>query len=251
MYSIKELADLAGTTTRTLRYYDQQGLLEPARIGANGYRYYDRGNLLTLQQILFFRELDVPLKEIGYLLNRPDFQLLTSLKDHQRAIQERISRYQRLMDTIKKTISELEGETTMKDDQYFGGFDEQKYQAEAEAIWGDTPQFKESQRKWSSYSEEEKEKIKLLGGEITVRMVTENPGAEPDDPDVQAAVSEYYQYLTQYFYTCEVEFLRNLADGWVADPRFAINYERIREGGAEFVRRAVHLFCDRHSASEA
>ncbi len=64
MYTIKELADLAGITTRTLRYYDQLGLLKPAEIGENGYRYYDRGNLLNLQQILFFRELDVPLKQI-------------------------------------------------------------------------------------------------------------------------------------------------------------------------------------------
>ena len=244
MYSIKELADLAGTTTRTLRYYDQQGLLEPARIGENGYRYYDRGNLLTLQQILFFRELDMPLREIRFLLSRPDFQLLPSLKNHKRAIRERISRYQRLMDTIQRTISDLEGDTKMKPSEYFNGFDEKKYQAEAQVRWGNTPQHKQSQRRWSNYSEEQKENIKELGGEITRRMVTENPLARPDDPDVQAAVSEYYQYLNKYFYSCEVEFLRDLAVMWIEDPRFAVNYERIREGGAEFVRQAVHLFCD-------
>jgi DNA-binding transcriptional MerR regulator len=113
MYSIKELADLAGTTTRTLRYYDQQGLLAPARIGKNGYRYYDRESLLTLQQILFYRELDVPLKEIGFYLSRPDFQILPSLKDHQQAIGKRISRYQKLLDTIQRTISDIEGEGKM------------------------------------------------------------------------------------------------------------------------------------------
>jgi hypothetical protein len=77
-------------------------------------------------------------------------------------------------------------------------------------------------------------------------MVSEDPEASPDDADVQAAIGEYHAYLNQYFYTCEISFLRGLADGWVQDPRFAINYERIREGGAAFVREAVHLYCDRN-----
>ncbi len=132
----------------------------------------------------------------------------------------------------------------MNPEEIFYGFDENEYLAEAQQLWGDTPQYKESQRKWSSYSEDEKEKINQRGGEITLRMVTENPLTKPDDPGVQAAVREYYQYLNQYFYSCEVEFLRGLADMWVGDPRFAVNYERIREGGAEFVRQAVHIFCD-------
>lgn len=250
MYSIKQLADLVGITPRTLRYYDHLGLLEPSEVRENGYRYYDRGNLLSLQQILFYRELDLPLKEIKYILNRPDFQLLNSLKDHQKAIQKEISRYEILLTTIQKTILDLEGEGNMNADELFAGFDEKKYQQEAQQLWGDSPQYKESQRKWSSYSEEEKESIKKLGGEITRRMVTENPQAKPDDPGVQAAVSEYYQYLNRYFYRCDVEFLRELADMWVQDPRFAVNYERIREGGADFVRQAVHLFCEHQEEVE-
>lgn len=247
MYSIKELADLAGTTTRTLRYYDKQGLLKPARVEDSGYRYYDHGNLITLQQILFFKELDVPLKEIRYLMSRPDFQLLRSLKDHQQAIRDRISRYQDLMETIQRTISNLEGDAKMTGSDYFNGFDEKKYQAEAQELWGTTPEYKQSQRKWDNYSAEKRAEIKQLGIDITHRLVTENPLASPDDPSVQAAVNEYYQYLNQYFYSCEVEFLRSLADMWVEDPRFSVNYERIREGGAKFACQAVHLFCDRYT----
>jgi DNA-binding transcriptional MerR regulator len=247
MYTIKELADLAGTTTRTLRYYDQQGLLKPARVEDSGYRYYDHGNLITLQQILFFKELDVPLKEIHFLLSRPDFQLLPALKDHQQAIRGRISRYQDLLETIQRTITNLEGETKMTGSEYFNGFDERKYQAEAQELWGNTPEFKQSQRKWSIYSEEKRAEIKQLGVDIAHRIVTDNSQTSPDDPDVQAAVNEYYQYLNQYFYSCEVEFLRSLADMWVEDPRFSVNYERIREGGAKFARQAVHLFCDRYA----
>lgn len=244
MYTIKELADLAGVTTRTLRYYDQVGILIPAKFGSNGYRYYDHDSLLRLQQILFYRELDVPLKEILYLLNRPDFQILPALQNHQEAIREKVKRYQELLRTIQKTITSLNGEEHMAENEYFEGFDESQYEEEVVERWGHTPQFGESQRKWSSYTKDQQEEIKMAGGRITVRMVSENYDAKPDAPDVQEAIGDYYAYLNQYFYTCEVEFLRNLADMWVEDPRFAVNYERIREGGAAFVRDAVHIFCD-------
>ena len=244
MYTIKELADLAGVTTRTLRYYDQMDILTPAKLGSNGYRYYDHENLLRLQQVLFYRELDVPLKEIQYILNRPDFQLLSALQDHQESIREKVKRYQGLLGTIQRTISSLNREENMAENEYFEGFDETQYEEETRDRWGHTPQYKESQRKWSSYSKDQKEEIKKEGGRITIRMVTKNPDARPDDPDVQKAVEDYYVYLNQYFYTCEVEFLRALADMWVEDPRFAVNYERVREGGAAFVREAVQIYCD-------
>ena len=134
----------------------------------------------------------------------------------------------------------------MSDNEFFEGFDESQYEDEARERWGDDPKYAESQAKWSSYSKERKEAIKAEGGRLTVRMVSENPEASPDDPDVQAAIGEYYAYLNQYFYTCDINFLRGLSDGWVEDSRFASNYERIREGGAAFVREAVHIFCDQH-----
>ena len=245
-YTIKEIADLAGVTTRTIRYYDEIGLLDPALIGDNGYRYYDQDSLLRLQQILFFRELDVPLKEIRVMMSRPDFDLLSALDNHRSALQTKVHRLEKLIDTLDKTVASVKGEGTMSDKGVFDGFDESQYEDEVRERWGDSPRFAESQAKWSSYSEEQKEAIKAEGGRLTVRMVSENPEASPDDADVQAAVGEYHAYLNQYFYTCEISFLRGLADGWVQDPRFAINYERIREGGAAFVREAVHLYCDRN-----
>ena len=248
MYTIKELADLAGTTPRALRYYQQLQLLEPALIGENGYRYYDRENLLTLQQILFFRELALPLKEIQFIFSRPDFQLLPALHNHQQALLEKIARLEALLDTVASTIQDLEGELTMSDQDLFQGFDEKNYQEEAERLWGDSPQYTESIQKWSSYSSDRKDEIKRQGGEITRSMVGNAPGISPADPSVQQAVEDYYHYLNRYFYSCDVEFLRGLADMWVQDPRFAVNYERVRQGGAEFVREAVHVFCDRHRA---
>lgn len=246
MYSIKEIADLAGVTTRTLRYYDQLGILVPAEIADNGYRFYDRKNLLQLQQVMFFRELDVPLKEIQQMLNRPEFHPISALEEHRGAILTQVERLRKLLDTLDNTIAGLQGDQKMADKDFFEGFDETQYEEETWELWGDTSQYKESQRKWSSYSGDQKDEIKREGGRITLRMVTKNPGAKPDDPDVQAAVGEYYDHLNMYFYSCGVKFLRGLADMWVQDPRFAFNYERIREGGAAFVREAVHIYCDRH-----
>ncbi len=245
IYTIKEIADMAGVTTRTLRYYDEIGLLSPASTGDNGYRYYDEDSLLRLQQILFFRELDVPLKEIQLIMSSPDFNLLGALEKHRSSLQSKAKRLDKLIETVNQTIASIKGETIMTAKEYFKGFDESQYEEEARERWGNTNRYAESQKKWASYSKEEKEAIKAEGEDLTNRMVSKDPNVSPDDPDVQAAVGEYHTYINKYFYSCEVDFLRGLADMWVEDPRFASNYERVREGGVEFVQEAVHIYCDR------
>ena len=134
----------------------------------------------------------------------------------------------------------------MTAEEYFEGFDETHYEEEVKERWGNTSQYVESQRKWGGYSKEKKEAIKAEGERLAARMVGEGPNASPDNPAVQTAIGEYFAYINQYFYTCDVEQLRGLADMWVEDPRFAVNYEKIREGGAAFVRDAVHIYCDRN-----
>ena len=133
----------------------------------------------------------------------------------------------------------------MTDTDLFKGFDEAQFEEETKELWGDTPQYAESQRKWASYSDEQKEAIKAEGGRLTIGMVG-SPESSANDLEVQDAVGEYYDYLNKYFYTCEVGYLRGLAEMWVGDPRFAVNYENVREGGAAFVREAVHIYCDRN-----
>ena len=246
VYTVKEIAELAGVTTRTLRYYDEIGLLDPAEIGENGYRYYDQDNLIKLQQILFFRELEIPLNDIQLIMSQPDFNLSGALDAHRSSLEKKAERLYKLIRTIDHTLATIRGERMMSAEEYFEGFDETRYEEETRQRWGSTPQYAESQRKWASYSKEQKQEIKAEGGRLTVRMVSEDPDASADDPDVQAAVGEYFSYLNKYFYTCELSFLRGLADMWVDDPSYAINYERIREGGAEFVQDAVHIYCDRN-----
>ena len=246
-YSKKEIADLACVTTRTIRYYDQIGLLSPVSIGDNGYRKYDTDCLLRLQQILFFRELDVSLKNIEIFLNQPDFLLRNSLEKHRLSLEKKVKRLKTLIRTINTTLEMLNGEKKMTEKEYFNGINESQYEDEVKERWGVTAHYKESSQKWASYSKKQKDMIKKIGRNLTIQMVGKDKTTTVDDPDVQKAVSEYFAYLNKYFYGCDVEFFRGLSDMWVSDVRFAVNYERIREGGAVFIRQAVHYFCDNHS----
>jgi DNA-binding transcriptional MerR regulator len=235
---------MAGVTTRTLRYYDEVGLLKPSRIGENGYRYYEHTNLLQLQQIMFYRELDIPLKEIFFFLSRPDYSIANGLLEHRHRLEAKMQRLRELIELIDQTLLTIKGEWSMSDKDYFRGFDEKEYEGEAVQKWGHTDKYRDSKQKWASYTEDKRNEIKAEGGRLTVRMVSGNPDAKPDDPEVQAAVGEYFKYLNKYFYKCDLEFFRLLADMWVEDPRFAANYDRIREGGAVFVKEAVHIYCE-------
>ena len=134
--------------------------------------------------------------------------------------------------------------TNLLEKEYFNGFDESQYEEEVIQRWGDTDKYKQSTKRWSNYSKSQKEAIKTEMGNITKRMIGTDPEGKPDDPEIQLAVKDYFDFLNKNFYTCDVEFLRELADMWAVDERFAINYERVRAGGAEFVRKAVHYFCD-------
>jgi DNA-binding transcriptional MerR regulator len=121
-YTVKQVAALSGVSVRTLHFYDETGLLEPAYTGANGYRFYEEPQLLSLQQILFYRELGFELREIRELLGRPDFQRLDALESHREALEGRLARTRRLLETIDRTIDHLKGRTPMNDEQIFAGF---------------------------------------------------------------------------------------------------------------------------------
>ena len=220
-------------------------MLPPVKKDENGYRLYDRESLLVLQQILFFREMDLPLEEIRLILSQPDFNLLESLENHHMDLMQRKKRIETLISTVERTINSMEGKIKMSEEAHFNGFDENKYAEEAKARWGNSPQYKESQKKWSSYSAQKKKTIMEEGGRIFTDLVGTKE-SEITDKDVQHAVKEYFEYLNQYFYTCNLEFLKNLADGWVEDPRFSAVFEKIRTGGAEFAREAIHHFVDKH-----
>jgi len=129
-YTVNQLAKLAGVTVRTLRFYDEIGLLKPAFIAENGYRYYREKELLILQQILFFRELGFELKQIQEILGQSDFDQLKTLQSHKNVLRKNIERIKTLLITIDKTINHLEGKQTMSEKEIFFGLQDYspKYQ---------------------------------------------------------------------------------------------------------------------------
>jgi MerR family transcriptional regulator, thiopeptide resistance regulator len=141
-YSIKEIASLACVSSRTIRYYDEIGLLLPSFTGKNGYRYYDHRSLLMLQQILFFRRLEMPLKELASILEMPMFNSVEMLQNHRQSLQKELQHTRKLITTIDNTISMIKGDKEMTEQDLFIGFDEGKYAQEVEDRWGDTDAYK-------------------------------------------------------------------------------------------------------------
>jgi DNA-binding transcriptional MerR regulator len=121
-YTVKQLASISGVSVRTLHFYDETGLLKPASVGANGYRFYDEPQLLVLQQILFYRELGFELKQINQILGRADFEKVAALESHRQVLEENLARTRQLMETIDKTIQHLQGKKKMKTNEMFSGF---------------------------------------------------------------------------------------------------------------------------------
>jgi DNA-binding transcriptional MerR regulator/quercetin dioxygenase-like cupin family protein len=121
-YTVKQVAAMSGVSVRTLHFYDEAGLLKPAYVGANGYRFYEEPQLLALQQILFYRELEFELKQIKEILQRGDFEKIAALESHRQALQEKCVRTQSLVETIDKTIAHLKGQKKMQTEEMFVGF---------------------------------------------------------------------------------------------------------------------------------
>ena len=121
-YTVKQVAAMSGVSVRTLHFYDETGLLKPAYHRANGYRFYEEPQLLTLQQILFYRELGFELKQIKQILGRANFEKVAALQSHRKVLQENLTRTRRLIETIDKTIKHLKGTKKMKSEEMFVGF---------------------------------------------------------------------------------------------------------------------------------
>ena len=138
MFTVKQLSKLAGVTPRTLHHYDDIGLLKPSRVGDNGYRYYGEEALLRLQQILFYRELDIRLDDIKKIIGRRDFDVLSALQSHKDALNKQVARLNLLINTVDNTINHLKGNNIMSEKAYFEGFSEEeqeKYALEAEQMY--------------------------------------------------------------------------------------------------------------------
>ncbi len=245
MYTVKQLSQLAGITPRTLRYYDRLGLLKPTRVGANGYRYYDEEALLKLQQILFYRELELPLERIREIINRPDFDLPSALEGHKLELARRRARLERLIATVDDTLLHLKGKKEMNGNQLFAAFsEEEQAEMEKEAMQLYDPEIvRESNRKFKALSAAEKEAILAEGNALYLELVAAIP-LGPDSPQAQAGVERWRRHMDN-FWTPAPDQLVALADNYSLDARFKANFDKIDPRLAEFMGQAVRIYVDR------
>ncbi|MFO7684227.1 MAG: MerR family transcriptional regulator [Chloroflexota bacterium] len=244
VYTVKQLAEMAGVSRRTLHYYDEIGLLQPWQKGENGYRYYDDAAVLRLQQILFYRELGLSLQEIETAVSAPDFDVLQALQAHRLALLQRTKRLENLIQTIDKTIDHLEGKFEMSTQELFTGFDEETqkaYEIEAAERW-DADEVKATSQRWQNYSAGQKKQIMAEGEAVYLDLLAAmDKGAE--SPEVQQIMVRWHQHM-RHFYEPSVERLRGLGWGYANDPAFAAFYEKIHPDMPQFISQAIAFYCD-------
>lgn len=246
MFTVKQLSRLAGVTPRTLHHYDAIGLLKPTRVGENGYRYYGEEALLRLQQILFYRELDLPLEDIKDIMGRHDFDLLGALESHKAALNKQVARLGRLIRTVDNTIDYLKGKQTMSEKEIFTGFSDERqeqYALEAEKLYG-AEDVRASMKKWKAYSAEKKQRIMEQGSRNYTDMVAAMPlGAA--SPEAQAIVERWRRHM-DYFWTPSLDQLLALAEGYNTDERFKATFDKIHPQLAAFMLEAVKVYVKSH-----
>jgi DNA-binding transcriptional MerR regulator len=199
-YTVKKLAKLSGVSVRTLHYYDEIGLLRPAYYGENKYRYYDKKQLLVLQQILFYRQLGFSLGDIQKILKCDSFNTIEALESHRKILSKALDRTKVLIKTIDKTIAHLRGKTTMKDEELYYGFDseqQQQYESDlvAKGIVGQDF-MREYKTKMSHWTELDKENFLKEGQEINHALITAmNNQLDPGSKEVQAIIKRHHKWV--------------------------------------------------------
>lgn len=239
---IQEAAKTAGVSVRTLRYYDRIGLLKPQSVAENGYRVYGTAELERLQQILFFRELGFPLGEIREIMARPDYDRDEALRRQKALLILERDRLSAMIELAERT---LKGERDMS----FDAFDRSEiertraaYAREARERWGDTPAYRESERRMAGYDEGQRKGIDA-GMEEIFRGFAALRGQEPGSEAVQAQVAAWQRFVTEHFYACTKEILAGLGQMYTADERFRVNLDRYGEGTAQLMADAIAVYC--------
>ncbi len=242
MFTVKQLSRLAGITPRTLHYYDEIGLLRPTQIGDNGYRFYGEEALLRLQQILLYRQLDMPLDEIQNIMGRHEFDVLESLASHKKALKKRIEQMERLVTTVDDTILYIKGKKEMSQKQLFEAFsDEQQAEYEKVAMLKYDPvTVKAAGKKWKEYTAVEKQRIGEEGNAVYRDLVAAMPKGAAS-LEAQACIERWRRHI-EYFWTPNEEQMVALAQGYNTDPSFKATFDQIDPKLAEFILEAVTIY---------
>jgi DNA-binding transcriptional MerR regulator len=254
-WSIQDIARLAGTTSRTLRHYDDVGLLPPSRIAHNGYRHYDEAALVRLQRILLLRELGLGLPQIAEVLDPVNARQSeeSALETHLELLREEQNRLARQIASVENTINALRGGEELMAENMFDGFDHTQYKEEVEQRWG-RKAYADSDRWWRGMTDAERadwqQRVSDLGRDW---IAAAESGIDPASTEAQEVARRHVEWLTGIPGTPAAvpggdvkAYVIGLGEMYVADPRFGANYATSAGGtqGAEFVRDALRIYAE-------
>jgi DNA-binding transcriptional MerR regulator len=248
-YSVNKLSKLSGVSARTLRYYDEIGLLKPARVAQSGYRIYGPQELDVLQQILFYRELRFSLEEIKSLLAAPDFDRTRAFESHLTALHAKRERLDALIRNVTRSVAAMKGEIAMADKEKFEGFkqqlideNEEKYGAEIREKYGEDA-INRSNQKVKGMSKEQYAEVEKLSAEVNETLKAAFEQGDPSGELAQKACELHKRWLCYFWDSYSKEAHKGLAQMYVDDPRFTEYYDKIAPGCAPFLRDAINIFC--------
>lgn len=234
MKTVKEISNLTGISVRTLHYYDEINLLKPTKTTDAGYRLYDDTALERLHRILLFRELQFTLKEIKIILDSPDFDAGSALKEQIKMLEMRRNRLDEIINSARELL--IKGNENM-DFSVFDKTEIEDYANETKQKWGHTDAYKEYEQRHSDFAENTDEFMRMFAEIGKLKYLA------PDSKKVQALIRKLQNFITENYYTCTDEMLKQLGQMYIADERFKKNIDKA--GGcatAEFVAKAIqHL----------
>lgn len=241
--TVSGVSRLTGASVRTLHHYDQIGLLAPSARTAAGYRLYSDADLARLQEILLFRELEIPLDDIATLLSGGAFDRRAALELQREMLLQKAVRTEALIASVERAINaERTGVRMTKEEMFevFGDFDPAEYEEEVQERWGGTDAYKESSRRTARYTKADWERFKAESEQIgtdTARLMDE--GVPADDPRAMDLAEQARLQIDTWFYPCSHEMHVGLAEMYIVDPRFTATYEKIHEGMAQYWHDAI------------
>ncbi len=251
-YTVGELAALAGVSVRTLRLYDERGIVTPSCRTAAGYRLYGDAALLRLQQALFYRELDFSLDDIAKALNEPGYDNLAALMRHRRLLELKAGRLATLMATIDRTVRDLNGEEAMlSDKELYEGFDDEtirRYEREAKDAWGGSAAYEQSRKRVRAMGKEEWARVGARGEEITEAFADAfKAGEAAEGAAAQGICARWVEHL-RAFYEPSPELVAGLGAMYADHDEFRAFYEKRAPGLSDWLKPALAAYAKSMSA---
>jgi DNA-binding transcriptional MerR regulator len=246
-YTVQKLASLSRVSVRTLHHYDEIGLLKPAYVGGNGYRYYGQEQLLLLQQILFFRNLGFELKKIREIVKKGDFDRIAALHSHRKMLMRELEKTRELIETIDNTIKHLQGKKKMKDNQFFKGLNSPK-QKEYEKYLIDSgrhtaKELEVGRKRLEKWQPKDWEKVQAEWEDLLKDYVSSIEKG-PNSPEALTCVKRHLQYLRRFGIETKKEELVEKAHFYLGHPDWKKVFDAHNPKLQVFILAAVEAYAN-------